>query len=102
MDDEIIPGKYTITLREDADPLATDSHVKWITNVHARSLSRRDTGGGFRTRSGRIISRDTLATLTKQRWRKFYGVKMYVSTNVFACAFADHSYRWLLLSPSLS
>ena len=45
VDDEVIPGKYIITLKEDADPPAIDSHVKWVTKIHARSLSRRDTGG---------------------------------------------------------
>jgi hypothetical protein len=39
---EVIPGKYIITLK---DNVATDVHLSWVSDVHARSLSKRDTSG---------------------------------------------------------
>ncbi|KAK0385676.1 hypothetical protein NLU13_6853 [Sarocladium strictum] len=39
---EVIPGKYIITLKENVKP---DSHLSWVTDVHTRSLSKRDTVG---------------------------------------------------------
>lgn len=40
----VVPGKYIVTLKSDA---ATDleSHLNWVTDVHRRSLSKRDTAG---------------------------------------------------------
>jgi oryzin len=39
---EAIPGKYIITLKDD---VAADAHLSWVSDVHTRSLSKRDTTG---------------------------------------------------------
>jgi hypothetical protein len=39
---EVIPNKYIITLK---DNVAADSHLSWVSDVHTRSLSKRDTVG---------------------------------------------------------
>lgn len=43
---EPIPDKYIITLKEDA---AVESHLTWVSEVHARSLARRDLPGVEKT-----------------------------------------------------
>ncbi|KAK7422984.1 proteinase B [Neonectria punicea] len=40
----VIPGKYIVTLKEDAKA-DLESHLNWVTDVHRRSLSKRDTTG---------------------------------------------------------
>ncbi|KAK1584931.1 subtilase [Colletotrichum navitas] len=39
-----VPGKYIITLKEDA-AVNVESHLNWVTDVHKRSLGKRDTAG---------------------------------------------------------
>lgn len=46
---EVIPGKYIVTLKEGISSDAVDSHLSWVSNVHKRSLSRRDTVGVEKT-----------------------------------------------------
>ncbi|KAK1992787.1 subtilase [Colletotrichum falcatum] len=41
---EAVPGKYIITLKEDA-AASVDSHLTWVADVHRRSLGRRNTAG---------------------------------------------------------
>ncbi|TQN63680.1 Alkaline proteinase, partial [Colletotrichum shisoi] len=38
---EAVPGKYIVTLKEDA--VNVESHLNWVTDVHRRSLGKRDT-----------------------------------------------------------
>ncbi|VUC31357.1 unnamed protein product [Clonostachys rosea] len=40
---EVIPNKYIVTLKKDAGSF--DAHINWVNDIHARSLSRRDTNG---------------------------------------------------------
>lgn len=42
---EIIPGKYIVTLKEGISTEAVESHLTWVSDVHKRSLNRRDTVG---------------------------------------------------------
>ncbi|KAK4159553.1 putative serine protease with a subtilisin domain [Cladorrhinum sp. PSN259] len=42
---EAIPGKYIVTLKSGAPGSAVKSHLNWVRDMHARSLSRRDTSG---------------------------------------------------------
>lgn len=46
-DGAALPNKYIVSLKDDA--IDIESHLDWVTNVHARSLSRRDTIGVERT-----------------------------------------------------
>lgn len=39
-----IPGKYIITLKPEA-PVDLASHLSWVSGVHSRSLTKRDTAG---------------------------------------------------------
>ncbi|OLN86230.1 Alkaline proteinase 1 [Colletotrichum chlorophyti] len=43
-DPDVIPGKYIVTLKEDA-AVNVESHLNWVTDIHKRSLSKRDTVG---------------------------------------------------------
>ncbi|TDZ61490.1 Alkaline proteinase [Colletotrichum trifolii] len=40
--EDIVPGKYIVTLKETA---AVESHLDWVSDVHRRSLGKRDTAG---------------------------------------------------------
>ncbi|KAK0744597.1 peptidase S8/S53 domain-containing protein [Apiosordaria backusii] len=40
-----IPGKYIITLKPGVAPSHIKTHLSWVKDVHARSLSRRDESG---------------------------------------------------------
>ncbi|KAF2021469.1 subtilisin-like protein [Aaosphaeria arxii CBS 175.79] len=42
---DIIPGKYIITLKPGADADAVETHLNWVTDVHKRSLTKRNTAG---------------------------------------------------------
>ncbi|KAK3386004.1 peptidase S8/S53 domain-containing protein [Podospora didyma] len=42
---EIVPNKYIITLKPGVSVSDIDTHLNWVRDVHARSLSRRDTVG---------------------------------------------------------
>ena len=42
---EVIPGKYIVTLKEGISTEAVDSHLSWVSDVHKRSLSKRNTVG---------------------------------------------------------
>jgi len=44
---QVLPGKYIVTLKPGVSVLDINSgsHMNWVRDVHARSLSRRDTGG---------------------------------------------------------
>lgn len=46
---EVIPGKYIVTLKDSASSADVESHLGWVTSVHARSLSKRDTAGVEKT-----------------------------------------------------
>ncbi|KAM5385753.1 hypothetical protein ACJZ2D_000952 [Fusarium nematophilum] len=43
--EEVIPGKYIVTLKSDASASKVESHLNWVGDVHRRSLSKRDTAG---------------------------------------------------------
>lgn len=42
---EVIPNKYIVTLKEGISTEDFKSHVNWARDVHARSLTKRDTVG---------------------------------------------------------
>ncbi|KAH6652438.1 subtilase [Truncatella angustata] len=42
---EVIPGKYIITLKSGVTVSDVSSHLNWVSDVHRRSLSKRDTAG---------------------------------------------------------
>lgn len=44
-----IPNKYIITLKEAVAPAEIESHLAWVGEVHARSLSRRQLPGVEKT-----------------------------------------------------
>lgn len=46
---EVIQGKYIITLKDSASSADVESHLNWVSSVHARSLSKRDTAGVEKT-----------------------------------------------------
>lgn len=46
---EVIPGKYIVTLKEGISTEAVESHLSWVSDVHKRSLNRRDTVGVEKT-----------------------------------------------------
>jgi|SRR3569833_344335 len=39
---EVVPGKYIVTLKPGAQ---TTNHLSWVSGIHARSTTRRDTKG---------------------------------------------------------
>jgi oryzin len=41
----VVPGSYIITLKQGITRRDVDSHLSWVDDVHARSLTRRDTTG---------------------------------------------------------
>ncbi|KAI1840993.1 hypothetical protein JX265_012870 [Neoarthrinium moseri] len=42
---EVVPGKYIVTLKSGAAVSSLESHINWVTDVHRRSLSKRNTAG---------------------------------------------------------
>ncbi|KAK6209117.1 hypothetical protein LQW54_006571 [Pestalotiopsis sp. IQ-011] len=46
---EVIQGKYIITLKDSASSADVESHLDWVSSVHARSLPKRDTAGVEKT-----------------------------------------------------
>lgn len=46
---EVIPGKYIVTLKEGISTEAVDSHLSWVSDVHKRSLGKRNTVGVEKT-----------------------------------------------------
>lgn len=42
---EVVPNKYIVTLKEAVADADFDSHVSWVSDIHKRSLTRRDTNG---------------------------------------------------------
>ncbi|KAJ8128069.1 hypothetical protein O1611_g5566 [Lasiodiplodia mahajangana] len=48
---EYIPNKYIVTLKSGISTADFESHLNWARDVHARSLSRRDTAGVEKTYS---------------------------------------------------
>jgi len=42
---DIIPGKYIVTLKPGVDAAAAETHLSWVTDVHKRSFAKRDTAG---------------------------------------------------------
>lgn len=46
---EVIPGKYIVTLKSGAADSVVESHLSWVNDIHARSLTRRDTAGVEKT-----------------------------------------------------
>ncbi|RSM14905.1 hypothetical protein CEP52_001074 [Fusarium oligoseptatum] len=45
LQDDVIPGKYIVTLKKDSDVTTVESHLHWVEDVHRRSLSKRSTIG---------------------------------------------------------
>lgn len=43
--DDIIPGKFIVTLKPGVDAAAAESHLNWVTDVHKRSFAKRNTAG---------------------------------------------------------
>jgi hypothetical protein len=43
--DDIIPGKFIVTLKPGVDAAAAESHLAWVTDVHKRSFAKRNTAG---------------------------------------------------------
>lgn len=43
--DDIIPGKFIVTLKPGVDAAAVESHLTWVNDVHKRSFAKRDTAG---------------------------------------------------------
>jgi oryzin len=41
----IVPGSYIVTLKSDLVKPQVDGHLSWVSDVHARSPSRRQTTG---------------------------------------------------------
>jgi oryzin len=46
---EVIPGKYIVVLKEGISPPDAEFHINWVSEIHKRSLSRRDTTGVEKT-----------------------------------------------------
>lgn len=46
---ETIPNKFIVTLKEDIAASEKESHLSWVSKVHARSLGRRDLAGVEKT-----------------------------------------------------
>ncbi|KAF4442963.1 hypothetical protein F53441_11607 [Fusarium austroafricanum] len=42
----VIPGSYIITLKPDVDATKAKTHIKWVTDIHKRSLTKHDTAFG--------------------------------------------------------
>ncbi len=42
---QVVPGKYIVTLKPGVSTSEVQSHLSWVTDVHARSLSGRDASG---------------------------------------------------------
>ncbi|KAF2129685.1 subtilisin-like protein [Dothidotthia symphoricarpi CBS 119687] len=47
--DDIIEGKYIITLKPGVDANGVESHLNWVSDVHKRSFAKRDTVGVEKT-----------------------------------------------------
>lgn len=45
---EAVPNKFIVTLKEGAS-IDTDSHLAWVNDIHARSLTKRGTAGVEKT-----------------------------------------------------
>ena len=45
----IIPGSYIITLKPEVDAVKAKIHLKWVKDVHKRSLTKRDELGVEKT-----------------------------------------------------
>ncbi|KAI3572361.1 peptidase S8/S53 domain-containing protein [Fusarium oxysporum f. sp. albedinis] len=43
--DDTVPDKYIVTLKSDATESKVSAHLNWVSDVHRRSLSKRDTTG---------------------------------------------------------
>jgi len=43
--DDIIPGKFIVTLKPGVDAAAAESHLTWVADVHKRSFAKRNTAG---------------------------------------------------------
>lgn len=46
---QAIPNKFIVTLKEDIASSEKESHLAWVSEVHARSLGRRDLAGVEKT-----------------------------------------------------
>lgn len=44
-DGDVIPGSYIVTLKKNLEQENVENHLQWLSDVHRRSLSRRDTAG---------------------------------------------------------
>lgn len=43
--DDIIPGKFIVTLKPGVDAAAAEAHLNWASDVHKRSFAKRNTAG---------------------------------------------------------
>ncbi|KAF2995502.1 proteinase B [Curvularia kusanoi] len=43
--DDIIPGKFIVTLKPGVDAATAESHLNWVADVHKRSFAKRNTAG---------------------------------------------------------
>ncbi|KAJ4264538.1 proteinase B [Fusarium torreyae] len=67
-----IPDKYIVTLKSDASASKKEAHLNWVSDIHSRSLSKRDTQGvekEFKIKSWSAYSgefdKDTIAEIKK-------------------------------------
>lgn len=70
---DIIPNSYIITLKTGTKHQILDAHLSWVADIHARSLSKRDTTGISLTYNGThdfkgyagSFDKDTIARIKK-------------------------------------
>lgn len=64
---KVVPGSYIVTLKPDAKGSELTSHLKWVDDVHKRSLSKRDTDNGVeRTYDGKYGFKGYAGTFDKE------------------------------------
>ncbi|KAM6537679.1 hypothetical protein FALCPG4_003587 [Fusarium falciforme] len=64
---KVVPGSYIVTLKPDAKASELTSHLKWVDDVHKRSLSKRDTDNGVeRTYDGKYGFKGYAGTFDKE------------------------------------
>src|SRR4051812_15954723 len=45
--DNVLEGKYIVTLKPNLDASSTESHLRWVSDLHARNTGKRDTTAGI-------------------------------------------------------
>lgn len=43
----VLEGRYIVTLKPNLDASSTESHLRWVSDLHARSTGKRDTTVGI-------------------------------------------------------